>query len=324
MTIYSVKIITKSKRAGDHLNILHMKYAFEVAKAGSLSKASEALLIAVPNISRSIKELEADLGITIFERTTKGMALTPEGEQFINFAKGILEQINQVESFYREGTPKKQRFSVSAPRACYVSDAFAEFSKSLSKGAAEIFYKETNSQQTIQNVVNHDYNLGIVRYAENYEKYFRSLFEEKGLCSEIITEFTDLIIMSAKNDLAQKEKITFNDLAGYIEVTYADSYAPSVPLSKLIKEELPDNIDRKIFIFERASQLELISKNHEAFMWVSPAPKSLLKQYDLVQRNCEENQKIYKDVLIYRKDYKLTSLDKQFIEELHKSQQKEL
>ena len=104
-----------------------MKYALEVAKAGSLSKASEKLLIAVPNISRSIKELEADLGIAIFERTQKGMELTPEGEEFMNYAKVILAQINQVERFYRDGAPKKQRFSISVPRACYISNAFAMY-----------------------------------------------------------------------------------------------------------------------------------------------------------------------------------------------------
>ena len=76
-----------------------MKYAVEVARLGSLGKASETLLIATPNISRSIKELEADLGISIFERTTKGMELTPDGEQFISFAKRILGQIEQVEEF---------------------------------------------------------------------------------------------------------------------------------------------------------------------------------------------------------------------------------
>ena len=80
------------------MNLLHMKHALEVAKAGSLSKASEALLIAAPNISRSIKELETDLGITIFDRTQKGMKLTPEGEEFIRFAKGILDQIDEVPS----------------------------------------------------------------------------------------------------------------------------------------------------------------------------------------------------------------------------------
>ena len=79
-----------------------MKYAVEVAKAGSLNKAAETLLIAAPNVSRSIKELEADIGISIFERTAKGMELTPEGEEFINYAKGILSQIDEVENFYIE------------------------------------------------------------------------------------------------------------------------------------------------------------------------------------------------------------------------------
>ena len=122
------------------LNLLHMKYAVEVARLGSLGKASETLLIATPNISRSIKELEADLGISIFERTTKGMELTPDGEQFINFAKRILGQIEQVEDFYKKGTAKKQEFSISVPRACYISEAFAEFSKSLSGVSSDFIF----------------------------------------------------------------------------------------------------------------------------------------------------------------------------------------
>ena len=106
------------------MNLLQVKYALTVAKTGSLSKASEELLIAVPNISRSIKELESDLNITIFERTTKGMQLTLEGEEFLGFAKGILEQIDQVENYYKHGAPQKQKFSISVPRACYISEAF--------------------------------------------------------------------------------------------------------------------------------------------------------------------------------------------------------
>ena len=69
------------------MNILHMKYAVEVAKSGSINKASDVLMTAQPNLSRSIKELEADLGINIFSRTSKGMSLTHEGEEFINYAK---------------------------------------------------------------------------------------------------------------------------------------------------------------------------------------------------------------------------------------------
>ena len=306
------------------MNILHMKYAVEVAKVGSLNKASETLLVATPNISRSIKELEGDLGIVIFDRTVKGMELTPEGEEFINYAKGILSQIDEVENLYKKGTSKKQKFSISVPRACYISEAFSEFSKSLSDEPAEIFYKETNSQRTINNILNHGYKLGIIRYAENYDKYFKSMLDEKGLTYEMITEFSYSLIMSADSPLAQKEEITFDDLKGFIEIAHADPYVPSMPLSKVVKEELPDNIDRRIFIFERASQFDLLSNNPETFMWVSPAPESLLKRYNLVQKKCVDNKKIYKDVLIYKNGYKLSKLDRQFMTELCEAKRKYL
>jgi len=304
------------------MNLLHMKHALEVAKAGSLNKASEVLMIAAPNISRSIKELESDLGITIFERTQNGMKLTPEGEEFINFAKGILNQIDELERFYKSESTPKQKFSISVPRACYISEAFAEFSKSLTKEPTEIFYKETNSQRTIHNMLNHDYKLGIIRYAENYDKYFKTMLEEKGFQYELVTEFTYSLIMSAENPLAKKEEITFEDLTNFIEIAHADPYVPSMPLSKVVKEELPDNIDRRIFIFERASQFDLLSMNPETFMWVSPAPEKLLERYNLVLRKCKENKKIYKDVLIYKDGYKLTKLDQQFITELCESRRK--
>lgn len=306
------------------MNLLHMKHALEVAKAGSLSKASEVLLIAAPNISRSIKELENDLGITIFDRTRNGMKLTPEGEEFINFAKEILKQIDDVENFYKTGAPKKQKFSISVPRACYISEAFANFSKSLSKDAAEVFYKETNSQSVIHNILNHDYKLGIIRYAENYDKYFKAMLEEKGFQYELVTEFTYSLIMCANSDLAKKQRISFDDLANHIEIAHADPYVPSMPISKVIKEELPDNISRRIFIFERASQFDLLSINPETFMWVSPTPQKLLDRYNLVQRKCKDNQKVYKDVLIYRNGYKLSRLDRQFITELCEAKRKYL
>ena len=306
------------------MNILHMKYAVEVAKVGSLNKAAETLLIAQPNISRSIKELEADLGITIFDRSSKGMFLTPEGENFIGYAKNILKQIEQVEDIYKNGAVKKQKFSISVPRACYISEAFAQFSKSLSFDPAEIFYKETNSQRTINNILNHDYKLGIIRYAENYDKYFKTMLEEKGLSYEMVTEFSYSLIMSADCPLAELDEITFDDLTDYIEIAHADPYVPSLPLSKVVKEELPDNIERRIFIFERASQFDLLSENPDTFMWVSPAPQKVLDRFNLVQRKCVDNKKVYKDVLIYKNGYKLTKLDKQFITELCESKRKHL
>ena len=301
-----------------------MKQALEVAKSGSINKAAEVLLVAAPNISRSIKELESDLGITIFERTQNGMKLTPDGEEFLDFAKSIVGQIDRVENYYKKGHPRKQTFSLSVPSASYVCEAFAEFSKSLSKDAAEIFYKETNSQRTINNLLNHDYKLGIIRYSENYDKYFKAMLEEKGLVYEIVTEFSYCLIMSKNSPLAQYDTITFDDLTDYIEIAHADPYVPSVSVARVVKEELPDNIDRRIFVFERGSQFDLLCKNPQTFMWVSPAPADMLERYDLVQKKCVDNQKVYKDVLIYKKGYKLTNLDKKFITALCESKRKHL
>ncbi len=306
------------------MNLMHLKCAVEIAKEGSLNKAAEKLFMAPPNVSRSLKELEADMGVAIFERSAKGVTLTPEGEEFIGYAKTLLKQFEQLENMYTGNEKKKQKFSISVPRACYISDAFAEFSKMLTDAPAEIFYKETNSQRTIRNILEHDYKLGIIRYAENYDKFFKTMLEEKGLAYEMVTEFSYKLIMSRDNPLADKDIITYDDLSGYIEIAHADPYVPSLPLSKVVKEELPDNIDRRIFIFERASQFDLLSQNPQTFMWVSPAPQNVLDRYNLVQKICIDNKKVYKDVLIYKKGYKLTTIDNKFITALCNSKRKHL
>lgn len=306
------------------MNILHMKYAVEVAKAGSINKASEALLIAQPNLSRSIKELEADLGITIFDRTAKGMTLTPEGEEFIGYSKSILRQIDSVEKMYKNDMPIKQRFSVSVPRATYISEAFAQFSKTIRSDSAELFYKETNSSRTIKNVLSGEYKLGIVRYAENYDRYFKTMFDEKGLNYEMVSEFRYVLLLHRESPLASLDEIRYTDLAGHIEIAHADPYVPSLSAAQVKKEELPDDINRRIFVFERASQFDLLSENPETFMWVSPIPEKTLRRYDLVQRSCADNQKKYKDVLIYKNDYKLTQTDSDFITSLCMTKRKYL
>lgn len=309
-----------SKFWGSTMNLMHIKYAVEVANEGSINKAAEKLYVGQPNLSRAIKELEASLGVKIFERSAKGMGLTSDGETFIRYAKTILRQVDEVESIFNGSGSVKKRFSISVPRASYISDAFARFSHSLTNEAeAEIIYKETNSLRAIKNILHEDYKLGIIRYAENYDKYFKTMLDEKDMQYEMITEFSYVLAMSRDNPLASAEKITFDALKDYIEIAHADPYVPSLPLSQVRKEELPDNIGRRIFVFERASQFELLSENPETFMWVSPIPQKLLDRYGLVQIPCEENKKIYKDILIYKRDYKLTVLDKAFIDELCKS-----
>lgn len=302
------------------MNLLHMKYAIVIAETNSINKAAELLYVGQPTLSRAVKELESSLGVTIFERSAKGMFLTPDGETFIRYAKTVLRQVDAIEEMFQKGRVSKKRFSVSVPRASYIAEAFAAFSKLVDQNMqAEIFYKETNSMRTLRNVLQENYKLGIVRYAENYDKYYKAMMEEKGLEHELITKFRYVLLMSDSSPLAAKENITFDDLKDKIEIAHADPYVPSLPFAQIKKEELPDNSDRRIFVFERASQFELLSQNPETFMWVSSIPQKLLQRYGLTQRICDENRRVYKDVLIYRRDYTLGKLDNLFIEQLVKA-----
>lgn len=308
--------INHSEKDDDRMNILHLKYVIEIAKVGTIKKASENLLIAQPNLSRTIKELENELGITIFDRSIKGVCLTPEGEEFINYAKGILKQFDELEKMYKSGLPVKQKFSVSVPRASYISDAFARFSKSISEERAEIFYQETNNSKAINNIISSNYHLGIIRYASDLDKYYKVMLEEKGLSYELVSEFNFILVMNEQSTLAQKSTIRLSDLEEYIEIDHADPMISALPISVLKRTDDIDNAPRKIYVYERASQFDLLSENPETFMWVSPIPGHILKKHGLIQRYCSENNKVYRDVLIHKKDYKLSELDKSFITEV--------
>lgn len=305
------------------MNILYLKYALEVAKTGSIIKAADRLYMAQPNLSRAIKELESSLGISIFERTGRGMVPTPDGEKLLQYAERILMQVDEVENMFKDGHTEHRRFSISVPRASYIAHAIAQLSKRMEPGQkTEIVYKETNSSRAINNVLHADYKLSIIRYAAKHDAYFKEMFEEKGLVSSLITEFKYQLVMNKNHPLANKDILHYSDLEPYIEIAHADPYVPSLSLSEVRKSELPDNTERRIFVFERSSQFELLAENPETFMWVSPMPDKLLERYGLVHKKCPDNKKLYRDVLIYKKDYKLTDLDRMFICELEDAKNK--
>ena len=307
------------------MNLLHMKYAVEIAETNSINKAADKLYVGQSALSRAIKELEASLGVTLFERSAKGMFLTADGEIFIRHAKNVLAQIDEIEDMFSGGTISKKHFSVSVPRASYIAEAFAEFSKVIDKDMqAEILYKETNSMRAVKNILQEDYKLGIIRYAENYDKYYKTMMDEKGLDYELITEFRHVLIMSSESPLAKKGKIAYGDLVDLVEISNPDPYVPSLPLAEVRKEELSEISSRRIFVFERASQFELLSENPETYMWVSPVPQKTLERFGLAQRKCDENKRVYKDLLIHRKDYSHSELDNMFIEYVIKSKREVL
>ncbi|MBQ3083945.1 MAG: LysR family transcriptional regulator [Clostridia bacterium] len=296
------------------MNIVHLKYAVEIAKTQSISKAAENLYMGQPNLSRAVRELEESLGITIFNRTPKGISITPDGEEFLQYARRIIAQVDEMEELYQKGKTSRKRFSVSGPRAGYIASAFVNFASELdTEESAEIYYKETNSMRTINNVVKEEFNLGIVRYQECFEQYFKNQFDEKKLVSETIAEFSYCLLMNKKHPLAKRVSIKPEELAPYFEICHADPYVPNLPLIDVKKAELSEYVDKRIYVYERASQFQLLEQMPKAFMWVSPLSEDMLAQHDLVQKRNVVNSKLYKDVLIYRKDYKLSALDRAFI-----------
>ena len=305
------------------MNLLHMKYAVTVAKTNSINKAAKELFVGQSALSRAIKELETDLGISLFERSAKGMTLTAEGETFIDCAENILSRVDMVENMFKKDKSEKLKFSVSVPRASYISYAFAEFSKTLKNDVdTEIYYRETNSMRTLKNVLEENYKLGIVRYAETYDKYYKDLFKEKNLNCELVCEFKYNLVVSKESKLASEKDLSEEILCGYTEIAHADPYVPSLPFAEVKKEEFSKNAKNRIFVFDRASQFELLAKNKNTFMWVSPIPEDLLLRYGLIQLDSVKSDRIYKDMLIYKKDHSLSKLDKLFIEKLISSKRK--
>lgn len=303
------------------MNILHLKYAVEVANTGSINKAADNLYMNQPNLSRAIKELEDSIGITIFDRTTRGMVITPDGEEFLGYAKKILSQISEVEARYAKGKNDKQCFSASVPKAGYISDAFTRFTKKLdAKKAAEIYYKETSTMSTIDDVLHADYKLGILRYESCNDKYFKKLLEEKGLAYEMISEFECVLLMSRNHELAQKEEVSLSDLNGYTEIVCSDKLTQ--PFAEARREDAVDGEVKRIFTPERASRYDLLINNNDTFMWTSPVPKEFLEREGLVQKQCADGKKTYKDVLIYKQNYKLSRLDSIFITEVCNSKRR--
>lgn len=313
------------------MNVLHMKYALEVAKTGSLNKAAANLFVGQPNLSRAIKDLEASLGITIFDRSSKGMILTPEGEVFLDYAEKILRQIDEVEQIYREGANEakiRQRFSVYAPRAGYISAAFSAFSSMIDRSRpSELEFREATVPEVIRGVLNSECKLGILRFPIESEKYYRELTAEKNLLCETVADFNCVLSFSTVHPFSRLEEISPELLCEHTEAIFAnESFAPAQgtisvagvtvthPVPPL---EYPEP-KHKILVYDRAGMLELLHNNPDVFAWTGPTPKQWLEHHGLAQKACRGIARKYKDLLIFKSDYRLSSLDKMFITELTK------
>lgn len=295
------------------MNIQHLRYAVEVDNAHSITLAAEKLFMNQPNLSRAIRELEGALGFQLFNRTPRGIVPTAQGEEFLHYARSILNQFDEMVARYEEKGTKEPAFRLSVPRASYIAAAFARFAAGT-HGRVTLDYKETNALRAIRNVSEDGYDLGIVRYQVMYEKYFQDTFREKRMHSREIWAFRYLVTLRADLPLAQKPVITHEDLEGWLELGHGDTYVPSLPQRELNAQ----SSNNTIHIYDRASQFELLSALPKAYMWACPIPRPQLERYGLVQRPGKEQAALNKDVLIFQKQYMLSPLGQHFLAELEK------
>ena len=130
-----------------------------------------------------------------------------------------------------------------------------------------------------------------------------------------------MLLLSRRHPLAAADTITRADLRDYTEVAHPDPFVPTLPSASVLREELPGDAEKHIFVFERASRFELLGGNPLCFCWSSPVAQAELDRYGLVERRCMDGTRTYNDLLIHKKEYCLSEVDRIFLRILHKTKE---
>ncbi len=297
------------------MNTVLLEYALEVEKTGSITQAAANLYMDQPNLSKAIKTLEESLGAPIFKRSSKGVVPTARGRIFLEHARNVLIQIEKMEHLYKPDQVKGVEFSLSMPRASYLSLAFSRFIRNLNREEGmNVWLRETNSADTLKDVETGEYNLGIIRYQSSLEGHYAKIATAKGLLLEPVFQYSLRLLMSAEHPLAGKKEITAEDLIPYIEIAHGDGTTGH--REGFEKKGRPLEPEKRVYVFERGSQFNLLLEDPHTYMWVSPMPEEILTRHHLVERQCRKRTGMFWDTLIYRKGYLFTAWDKAFLKEL--------
>lgn len=290
----------------------------EVERVGSITKAAANLFMGQPNLSKAIKEVENEIGITVFKRSAKGVFPTEKGEEFLEYAKTILVQMDKIEALYRPESANTIRFGISVPRATYITHAFTDFVNGLDpKKRISIDFRETNAVDAISNVCDSTSSIAVIRYNVDNEEYFLSMLAEKNLRHEPVMKYGCRVLLSADDPLAVLDEIPVQKLSEYTEVVYGDYEVPYLS-SSYTRRSGSDFCSRRIYVYERGSQFNMLIDVKNTFMWVSPLPSKTLERMNLVQKKCIGVTEKYADCLIYPASYRLNEYDLEFIDKLYK------
>lgn len=197
------------------MTLTQLRYAITVAGAGSMNEAAHRLFIAQPSLSAAIRELEEEIGITLFIRTNRGVSVTPEGEEFIGYARQVVEQYELIEAKYVANDHVKKKFSVSMQHYTFAVNAFVELVKQFGMDEYEFAVHETKTYDVIENVKNYKSEIGILYLNDFNRNVLGKLFREYGLEFHEILKCHIYVYMWKGHPLAGKGIISLPELEEY-------------------------------------------------------------------------------------------------------------
>lgn len=238
------------------MTLQQLKYAVNVARHRSFNEAAKRLNVSQPSLSASVKELEAEMGVTVFSRTSRGVSVTAEGAEFLGFARQVLEQAELLEERYRGKGPSHRLFSVSAQHYAFAVNAFVAVVREFGGGEYEFTMRETRTREIIDDVRALKSEVGVLYLSSFNEKVLTRLFRESALSFSPLFEAKPHIFVSATHPLAALERVSVEDLEPFPFLSFEQGENESFFLSEEILSTAPRK--KNIAVSDRATLFNLL------------------------------------------------------------------
>ena len=197
------------------MTLQQLKYAVTVAEEGTISDAAKKLFISQPSLTNAIKELENEMQITIFNRTNKGITISNSGDEFLAYARQVLEQANLLEEKFLNVKKQSPIFSVSTQHYSFAVNAFVDVIREFGGDQYDFTLRETQTYEIIEDVTRLKSEIGILYTSSKNEGIIRKLIKQNGLVFEELFVAKPHIFISSRHPLADHEIINLDELEGY-------------------------------------------------------------------------------------------------------------
>ena len=299
------------------MTLQQLKYALTIADCGSMNEAAKQLFISQPSLSETMKELETEIGLDIFLRSNRGIVITPEGEEFLGYARQVTEQFGLLQSKYID-KKVKEKFSVSTQHYTFAVKAFVETVKQIGMEQYEFAVHETTTISVIENVKNFKSEIGVLYENEFNEKVLNKMFKENGLEFVELFSCDTFVYLWSGHPLAKQDVITMEELDEYPCLSFDQGKNNSLYLAEEMKSTY--EYRRLIKANDRATLLNLMI-GLNAYTLCSGIICEDLNGNDYKAVPLKETEKM-RIGYIKRKGAKVSHIGELYIEELKKYKEK--